>query len=54
MKKIYTKTSNCRVCTSRNLTSVLNLGFQSLTGVLPKSVEEVIPEGVSSRASLVF
>ena len=45
MKKIYTKTSNCRVCTSRNLTSVLNLGFQSLTGVFPKSVEEVIPEG---------
>lgn len=45
MKKIYTKAKQCRVCAKNNMTNVLNLGIQALTGVFPKNVEEVIPEG---------
>jgi len=45
MKKIYIKAKSCRICSSRNLTSVLDLGYQALTGVFPTTNEEVIPEG---------
>ena len=45
MKKIHTEAEQCRVCSSENLTSVLNLGVQALTGVFPKTTEEVVPEG---------
>lgn len=33
------------MCQSKNLTSVLNLGTQALTGVFPASLEEKVPEG---------
>jgi len=45
MEKIYTKAKQCRVCSSQNMTSVLNLGVQALTGVFPATTEEVVPEG---------
>lgn len=45
MKKVYTEAKQCRVCSSQNITNVLNLGIQALTGVFPATVEEVIPEG---------
>jgi len=44
MKDIYNKTKHCRVCSSQNLISVLDLGVQALTGVFPKS-GETVPEG---------
>ena len=34
----------CRVSGSRNLVSVLNLGYQALTGVFPKSREATVSE----------
>jgi len=45
MKKTYTEVKKCRVCSSQNMTSVLNLGVQALTGVFPATAEEVVPEG---------
>lgn len=45
MKKIHTEAEKCRVCSSQNLTSVLNLGIQALTGVFPKIREETVPQG---------
>ena len=42
---LYHKISNCRVSGSQNLVSVLNLGYQSLTGVFPKSPEEPVTKG---------
>jgi len=45
MKNIYTEATNCRVCSSQNMTSVLNLGVQALTGVFPASIDEDIAEG---------
>lgn len=41
----YTQISTCRVGGSKNLISVLNLGFQALTGVFPKSAEENVTSG---------
>jgi hypothetical protein len=41
----YTEISRCRVGKSENLVSVLNLGFQVLTGVFPKSVDEHVTKG---------
>lgn len=41
----YKEISNCRVGKSRNLISVLNLGFQSLTGVFPKSADQKVTVG---------
>ncbi len=40
-KVIYTKAENCLICGSKNLTSVLDLGDQYLTGIFPKPNEEV-------------
>ena len=41
----YKEISRCRVGKSENLVSVLNLGFQALTGVFPKSVDEHVTKG---------
>lgn len=41
----YQEISRCRVGKSENLVSVLNLGFQALTGVFPKSTEEHVTSG---------
>jgi hypothetical protein len=41
----YSKISGCRVSHSPNLLSILNLGEQILTGVFPRSGEEVVTGG---------
>ncbi len=38
---IYSKTSKCRICQSQNLTSILNLGSQYLTGMFPAKGETI-------------
>ncbi len=42
---MYKEISCCRVGKSKNLISVLNLGFQSLTGVFPSSADELVTSG---------
>lgn len=41
----YKKITNCRVGGGADLVSVLNLGFQALTGVFPKSKSEAVTSG---------
>lgn len=41
----YTKIKKCRVASSDHLIPVLNLGQQVLTGVFPKSAQEVVTRG---------
>ena len=41
----YKEIDKCRVSGSKNLVSVLNLGYQVLTGVFPKSTSEQITRG---------
>jgi hypothetical protein len=41
----YNKISKCRISGSKNLVSVLNLGYQSLTGVFPKNADEAVTKG---------
>ena len=41
----YTKIEKCRVASSDHLIPVLNLGQQVLTGVFPKSAQEVVTRG---------
>ena len=41
----YKEISRCRVGKSENLVSVLNLGFQALTGIFPKTAVEPVTEG---------
>ncbi len=41
----YKEISRCRVGKSENLVSVLNLGFQALTGVFPRSADEPVTRG---------
>jgi hypothetical protein len=41
----YKEIEKCRVSGSKNLVSVLNLGYQALTGVFPKSKAEPITSG---------
>lgn len=41
----YREIERCRVSGSRNLVSVLNLGYQELTGVFPKSPEQAVTSG---------
>ena len=41
----YRQIEACRISGSRNLVSVLNLGFQALTGVFPESATQEITEG---------
>jgi hypothetical protein len=42
---MYIEIKKCRCCESENLTTVLSLGEQTLTGVFPKSVTEQITKG---------
>jgi hypothetical protein len=42
---MYTEIKKCRVCECSELTTVLSLGEQYLTGVFPKSVDEEITKG---------
>src|SRR4051794_40759134 len=42
---LYTPIRDCRICFSDNLTQVLDLGMQALTGVFPKSESEDVPAG---------
>ncbi len=41
----YHQIDACRISKSKNLVSVLNLGFQALTGVFPKSADQKVTEG---------
>ena len=42
---LYREITDCRLCGSKKLTPVLDLGNQALTGVFPKSRKEEIPSG---------
>ena len=42
---LYTPIRDCRICFSADLTPVLDLGMQALTGVFPKSESEDVPAG---------
>lgn len=42
---MYQEIIECRVCASKNLTTVLSLGIQALTGVFPKSKEQTVTSG---------
>lgn len=42
---MYTTITQCRICRSKTLTSVLSLGEQALTGVFPASPEERVSSG---------
>jgi NDP-4-keto-2,6-dideoxyhexose 3-C-methyltransferase len=41
----YTITKTCRICGNTNLVPVLDLGFQALTGVFPRTVDQRITTG---------
>jgi len=41
----YHQIEACRISKSKNLVSVLNLGFQSLTGVFPKTADQKVTVG---------
>jgi hypothetical protein len=41
----YKAIDKCRIAQSQNLVSVLNLGYQALTGVFPRTADEKITEG---------
>ncbi len=45
MKRASDRIKFCRVCGSKNIVSLLNLGDQTLTGVFPKKKNEVITSG---------
>lgn len=45
MTEPFRRIDRCRVSHSRDLVSVLNLGYQDLTGVFPKSPEEAVTSG---------
>ena len=42
---MYTEINKCRISGSTNLIKVISLGEQYLTGVFPKSKEEIISKG---------
>jgi hypothetical protein len=42
---LYSKIDNCRLCGSKNMSSVLDLGDQALTGIFPKTKDENVAEG---------
>jgi len=44
-KNEYTEIKNCRISGSSNLISILSLGEQYLTGIFPKSKDEIITKG---------
>src|SRR3546814_19249648 len=43
--QMYKEISACRVSGKKDLLTVLNLGYQSLTGVFPKSADEHVTVG---------
>ena len=43
---IYKKIKKCRICKSKNLQIVLNLGPQALTGKFPKSSKKNIENSI--------
>ena len=45
MKKIYREITRCRACGNRNLTAILHLGEQALTGIFPKTKDKDVPRG---------
>ena len=45
MSSSYSEITHCRVGKSPNLTSVLNLGHQELTGVFPRTAEQAVTSG---------
>ncbi len=45
MSQNYKKLEKCRVCNGQDLSSVLNLGHQYLTGVFPKNSSNLITKG---------
>jgi hypothetical protein len=42
---LYKELRDCRLCSSADLTDVLDLGEHALTGVFPKSASENVPKG---------
>jgi hypothetical protein len=42
---MFKEISNCRVCASQNLSTVMSLGKQELTGVFPKTIDEKVTSG---------
>ena len=42
---MYKQITDCRLCYGKNLAQVLDLGFQALTGIFPKTKEEDVPAG---------
>lgn len=42
---MYSEIKKCRICGNSELTPILNLGFQALTGVFPKKKDEAITSG---------
>jgi C-methyltransferase C-terminal domain/Putative zinc binding domain/Methyltransferase domain len=42
---MYSEIAQCRISGSKNLTTVLSLGEQYLTGVFPKTTDEIITKG---------
>jgi hypothetical protein len=42
---MWKELKKCRICGNTNLTAILNLGNQALTGVFPKSKDEVVTSG---------
>jgi len=45
MKNVYVEVSRCRICGSEDLSPVLSLGRQCLTGIFPRSPEEAVASG---------
>jgi len=45
MNKIYREITQCRVCRNKQLLPILHLGDQALTGVFPRSKDQVVPQG---------
>ena len=35
----------CRICGNPSFTTIVDLGMQNLTGVFPRSTDEIITEG---------
>lgn len=42
---MYSEIKKCRICGNSELIPILNLGFQTLTGVFPKKKDEVVTSG---------
>lgn len=42
---MYKEINACRICDNTNLTSVVNLGNQYLTGIFPRNIEQTITSG---------